>query len=173
MSLTSRGGWKTLVRVAMRSTRHKSSSRSEAVAHRAPRNYGDVHARHATTTVTSRRASSSFSSSKSSAPSVNDRGEEEGIVSEGDKSDVPALVVFDLDACLWTQEMFQLRELVDRSNPVLGALDGGVGVIGARSGDSVIRLHDGALEALRQFYKAGHVTCLNIAGLFPKKSNPC
>ena len=84
--------------------------------------------------------------------------------SVADANDLPALAVFDLDACLWTQEMFQLRELVDRENPVIGSLgdDGEDGVIGARSGGAVIALHAGALEALRRYHKvrvgAGRVT---------------
>ena len=39
-----------------------------------------------------------------------------------DANGVPALAVFDLDACFWNQEMYQLNHLVDRSNPVLGQL---------------------------------------------------
>lgn len=82
--------------------------------------------------------------------------------SEADANGVPALVVFDLDACLWTQEMFQMRELVDRDNPVLGQLEGGEGVVGARSGDSVISLHEGALLALRRFH-AGEYGGMRVA----------
>jgi hypothetical protein len=54
---------------------------------------------------------------------------------EADANAFPALAVFDLDACLWTEEMYTLRELVDRSNPVMAPLRGGgdVGVVGARS----------------------------------------
>ena len=52
---------------------------------------------------------------------------------DADENSTPALAVFDLDACLWDQEMFQLREVVDRSEPILGTLsaDGAVGVVGA------------------------------------------
>ena len=53
--------------------------------------------------------------------------------SEADAAGVPALAVFDLDACLWDQEMFQLDELVDASNPVMGKL-GDAGEVSARGG---------------------------------------
>jgi len=82
--------------------------------------------------------------------------------SAADANAVPALAVFDLDACLWTQEMFQLREVVDRSQPVMGPLEGGAGVVGARSGNSVISLHPGALAALRR-YHAGEYPGMRIA----------
>ena len=63
---------------------------------------------------------------------------------EADANAVPALAVFDLDACLWTQEMYQLNHLVDPSNPVLGQLgESGEGAVGARSGRAVIALHQG------------------------------
>ena len=58
--------------------------------------------------------------------------------SVADSGNVPALAVFDLDACLWDQEMFTLRDLVDASKPVMGQLgDAGKGVVGARSGGEV------------------------------------
>jgi magnesium-dependent phosphatase 1 len=74
--------------------------------------------------------------------------------SVADKEGVPSLAVFDLDACLWNQEMFQLSVLVDRENPVTGPLtpDGEIGVIGARSGGVIIKLHPGALHALQRFH---------------------
>lgn len=74
--------------------------------------------------------------------------------SEADKNSLPALAVFDLDACLWNQEMFQLYHVVDREKPVMGLLtpDGDVGVTGARSGNEVISLHPGALHALQRFH---------------------
>lgn len=81
---------------------------------------------------------------------------EGGLTSEADANGFPALAVFDLDACLWDQEMFQLRELVDRENPVIGPLEGGDGVVGARSGNAIIRLHEGALEALRRYYNGDY-----------------
>ena len=74
--------------------------------------------------------------------------------SVADKNHLPALVVVDLDACLWNREMFTLRVVVDRTNPVLGPLgpDGALGVVGARSGNDVISLHPGALQALRKVH---------------------
>ena len=58
--------------------------------------------------------------------------------SVADSGNLPALAVFDLDACLWDQEMFMLSDLVDASKPVMGQLgDAGKGVVGARSGGEV------------------------------------
>ena len=49
----------------------------------------------------------------------------------------PALVVWDMDDCLWSPEMFTLSEMP--SDPVRGDLNGrGEGVIGVRSGADVI-----------------------------------
>eukprot|EP00873_Tetraselmis_striata_P010928 jgi/Tetstr1/431192/TSEL_020904.t1 len=74
-------------------------------------------------------------------------------VSTADANLLPALAVFDLDACLWDQEMFELSEVVDTANPIMGPLgDAGEGVVGARSGREVIRLHPGALFALQRFH---------------------
>lgn len=64
---------------------------------------------------------------------------------------LPSLCVLDLDDCLWTPEMFLLSEDVDVSNPILGDLGGrGEGVVGVRSGSSVIRLYPGAILALQE-----------------------
>lgn len=53
----------------------------------------------------------------------------------------------------WDQEMFELSEVVDTANPIMGPLgDAGEGVVGARSGREVIRLHPGALFALQRFH---------------------
>lgn len=61
----------------------------------------------------------------------------------------PALCVFDLDACFWDQEMFEMPAIPDRT--VLGDLNGrGTGVIGAMSGGHQISLHAGSLHALQQ-----------------------
>lgn len=77
--------------------------------------------------------------------------------SVADENLLPALAVFDLDACLWDQEMYMLAELVDRSKPVIGQLgDAGEGVVGARSGREVIRLHPGALLALQRLHTGAY-----------------
>ena len=102
-------------------------------------------------------------SSSSSAASSFARAD----TSLADANGVPALAVFDLDACFWDQEMFQLRELVDASAAqVLGELVPGdpasVGVVGARSGDAVIRIHAGALRAMQAFH-AGEYPGMRVA----------
>eukprot|EP00750_Incisomonas_marina_P005518 INCI13986.1.p1 GENE.INCI13986.1~~INCI13986.1.p1 ORF type:complete len:426 (-),score=74.93 INCI13986.1:3-1280(-) len=76
-------------------------------------------------------------------------------VATADANKLPALAVFDLDACFWDEEMYTLDHLVDRSRPVIGSLGDGVGdgVVGARSGRSIIRIHPGALLALQGFYR--------------------
>ena len=63
--------------------------------------------------------------------------------------DYPELVVFDLDACFWDQEMFEMSALPDRT--VSGDLNGkGEGVIGAYSGGNKISMHQGSLIALQE-----------------------
>lgn len=80
-----------------------------------------------------------------------------GKASEASPGPYPSLVVFDLDACFWDEEMYTLSDLVDRSNPVMGDLNGkGQGVIGARSSGHVISLHKGALFAMQQFYTGAY-----------------
>jgi hypothetical protein len=61
---------------------------------------------------------------------------------------LPVLAVFDLDACLWDQEMFEMTEMP--SDPVQGDLRAaGVGIVGVKCGRRIIRLHPGALLALQ------------------------
>mmetsp|Transcript_14715 Transcript_14715/g.41435 ORF Transcript_14715/g.41435 Transcript_14715/m.41435 type:complete len:281 (-) Transcript_14715:401-1243(-) len=93
----------------------------------------------------------------------------EGVAAEAadtvtaDANLLPSLTVFDLDACLWDKEMYELRELVDPANPVIGPIGGaGEGVIGARSGREVIRLHPGAMLALQRIH-AGHYPGMRAA----------
>jgi hypothetical protein len=60
----------------------------------------------------------------------------------------PELCVFDLDACFWDQEMYEMSELP--SKKVIGDLNGrGEGVIGVMSGRHKISLHNGSLLALQ------------------------
>lgn len=62
---------------------------------------------------------------------------------------VPALVVFDLDACLWDHETYQLAGPPSRL--LRGDLRGaGEGVVGALCGREEVRLHPGALAALQE-----------------------
>eukprot|EP00934_Nitzschia_sp_Nitz4_P000870 Nitzschia sp. Nitz4//scaffold218_size35881//11730//12548//NITZ4_007792-RA/size35881-snap-gene-0.31-mRNA-1//-1//CDS//3329542274//870//frame0 len=63
--------------------------------------------------------------------------------------DYPELVVFDLDACFWDQEMFQMSALPSRT--VQGPLgDKGQGVTGVYSGRQKISMHAGSLLALQE-----------------------
>lgn len=60
----------------------------------------------------------------------------------------PELTVFDLDACFWDQEMYEMPALP--SDTVMGDLNGrGQGVIGVMSGRHQISLHKGSLQALQ------------------------
>ena len=63
----------------------------------------------------------------------------------------PELVVFDMDACLWDKEMYEMRAIP--SETVMGDLNGrGKGVIGVMSGRDKISLHKGSLTALQEYY---------------------
>ena len=66
----------------------------------------------------------------------------------------PELAVFDLDACTWDKEMFELREIVDPTRSRRGSLgpDCGEGVVAAMSGNTPIALHPGALRAFQQIW---------------------
>ena len=66
----------------------------------------------------------------------------------------PELIVFDLDACLWDKEMYDLSKIPDESNIVKGDLGHGrgEGVAGIMSGRSKITLHKGSLLALQSHY---------------------
>ena len=64
---------------------------------------------------------------------------------------LPELCVFDLDACLWDKEMFQMDAVPEVGDSVRGELNGrGEGVRGVRSGRATIALHAGALVALQE-----------------------
>merc|ERR1719221_1051780 len=52
---------------------------------------------------------------------------------------VPSLIVFDLDACLWTPEMFELNAPPSKYDKNVG---------GVRAGSDVVRLFDGAAAVL-------------------------
>ena len=63
--------------------------------------------------------------------------------------DYPELVVFDLDACFWDQEMYEMPALPSKT--VTGPLnDAGEGVTGAYSGRNKISMHPGSLVALQE-----------------------
>ncbi len=62
----------------------------------------------------------------------------------------PELIVFDCDMCLWSPEMYELRQVPD--TPIFGDLNGrGKGVVGVKSGGEVVKLFPGALQALQEF----------------------
>lgn len=63
--------------------------------------------------------------------------------------DYPELVVFDLDACLWDQEMYTMSAMPGKTTT--GDLNGlGKGVTGAFSGSDEISLYEGSLIALQE-----------------------
>lgn len=63
----------------------------------------------------------------------------------------PELVVFDLDACFWDQEMYEMSSMPDPSRSIKGDLNGhGHGVVGVTCpGNPPIRLHSGSLQAFQ------------------------
>lgn len=72
-------------------------------------------------------------------------------MSSSSSASYPELVVFDLDACFWDQEMYEMPALPDKK--VMGDLNGrGQGVIGVMSGRHRISLHQGALQAMQDHY---------------------
>lgn len=63
--------------------------------------------------------------------------------------DYPELVVFDLDACFWDQEMYEMPALPSKT--VKGDLNGkGEGTISVYSGHHPISMHKGSLIALQE-----------------------
>lgn len=63
---------------------------------------------------------------------------------------MPELVVFDLDACFWDQEMYEMPSLPDRE--VRGELpnERGAGVTGVMSGPNEIKIHRGSMLAMQK-----------------------
>lgn len=62
----------------------------------------------------------------------------------------PKLCVFDLDACFWDQEMYELPKVPSEDDVVRGDLNGrGDGVVGVMSGGYQISLHMGAMQAMQ------------------------
>lgn len=60
----------------------------------------------------------------------------------------PELIVYDLDACLWDKEMFEMDHMPGKT--VRGDLNGrGDGVLGVMSGRDKISLHKGSLISLQ------------------------
>eukprot|EP00308_Calcidiscus_leptoporus_P013231 CAMPEP_0119355448 /NCGR_PEP_ID=MMETSP1334-20130426/4282_1 /TAXON_ID=127549 /ORGANISM="Calcidiscus leptoporus, Strain RCC1130" /LENGTH=208 /DNA_ID=CAMNT_0007369279 /DNA_START=76 /DNA_END=702 /DNA_ORIENTATION=+ len=68
----------------------------------------------------------------------------------------PELCVFDLDACLWDKEMFEMGVVPMVEDAVRGDLNGrGEGIAGVMSGRDKISLHTGALIALQEHADGG------------------
>eukprot|EP01082_Thalassiosira_pseudonana_P007627 g6670.t1 g6670 contig23:989471-990387(+) len=68
----------------------------------------------------------------------------------------PELIVFDLDACFWDEEMYTLSSIPSDSDIVKGDLNGrGEGVVSVMSGRKKISMHKGSLLAL-QAHHDGH-----------------
>eukprot|EP00543_Licmophora_paradoxa_P003382 CAMPEP_0202445280 /NCGR_PEP_ID=MMETSP1360-20130828/4120_1 /ASSEMBLY_ACC=CAM_ASM_000848 /TAXON_ID=515479 /ORGANISM="Licmophora paradoxa, Strain CCMP2313" /LENGTH=212 /DNA_ID=CAMNT_0049061469 /DNA_START=146 /DNA_END=784 /DNA_ORIENTATION=+ len=66
---------------------------------------------------------------------------------------LPELCVFDLDACFWDQEMFEMSRVPEKSDVVRSDLNGrGEGVVGVMSGRNKIALHKGSMLALQNHY---------------------
>lgn len=66
-----------------------------------------------------------------------------------EKFEYPQLLVLDLDACMWDQEMYEMPSLP--SSTVIGDLNGrGEGVVGVMSGPYKISLHKGSLVGLQE-----------------------
>jgi magnesium-dependent phosphatase 1 len=63
---------------------------------------------------------------------------------------LPRLVVFDLDACVWEPEMYELD--ATPTKPCHADLGCGMQVAGLQAGDSTVRLFEGALIALRELH---------------------
>ncbi|KAI2496033.1 Bicoid-interacting protein 3 (Bin3) [Fragilaria crotonensis] len=64
----------------------------------------------------------------------------------------PDLVVYDLDACFWDKEMYEMPSVPSENDIVIGDLNGrGQGVVGVMSGRRhQISLHKGALQSLQE-----------------------
>lgn len=66
---------------------------------------------------------------------------------------LPKLVVFDLDQCLWSPEMYTLSSVPGKDHAKLGRLgEFGDGALGVYSGREVIQLFPGALKVLQDIY---------------------
>jgi hypothetical protein len=123
-----------------------------------------------TTKTTKLFADNMSSSSITPSTDNNDNDNDNSIDNDTSNSrcgiDYPELVVFDLDACFWDQEMYQMSTIPTNENIVMGKLlleANGVivaekqeavgredGVIGVYSGRSKISLHEGSLIALQE-----------------------
>jgi magnesium-dependent phosphatase 1 len=77
---------------------------------------------------------------------------------------VPELIVFDLDMCMWSPEMYTLDTIPSKKDGISGSLGDGVGdgVIAVKSDAEQIRLFGGALQVLQDIHN-GHLGEVRIA----------
>jgi magnesium-dependent phosphatase 1 len=76
----------------------------------------------------------------------------------------PGLVVFDLDECVWSPEMFTLSHVPTAKDVISGELgNAGMGVAGVRSGGHVIRMYPGALAAFQRIHAGEYGPNLRVA----------
>mmetsp|Transcript_24261 Transcript_24261/g.48258 ORF Transcript_24261/g.48258 Transcript_24261/m.48258 type:complete len:189 (-) Transcript_24261:232-798(-) len=88
---------------------------------------------------------------------------------------LPQTIVFDLDDCLWSPEMYTLSSMP--TSPVTGPLhSSGVGVVGVKSGSSTVRLFPEALSVLQRVATGeyeGVTFALASSSEEPAYSNAC
>jgi len=111
-------------------------------------------------------SSNSFisSSSKSSSRSMmhrrcrgaalnnnNNNNDDTNAQKHADEHGYPHLIVFDLDACFWNQEMYQLYDICESKDNIVDEKTNTV--VGAVSGRTVIRMHEGSRKALTEYYE--------------------
>ena len=76
----------------------------------------------------------------------------------------PELVVFDMDMCLWSPEMYTLNHIPLKSDVIIGKLGNyDEGVIGVKSDYDQIRLFPDALTILQDIYQGVYGNNLKIA----------
>ncbi|VEU36519.1 unnamed protein product [Pseudo-nitzschia multistriata] len=96
-----------------------------------------------TNQIISRNSSSRRFSSDSSMSSSSSSPPQCGV-------DYPELVVFDLDACFWDQEMYEMPALPSKTVSGILGDSGQEGVTGAYSGRNKISMHPGSMVALQE-----------------------
>lgn len=77
---------------------------------------------------------------------------------------LPELVVFDLDMCLWSPEMYTLDQIPDKGDVIMGKLnEKDTGVRAVKSGYEEIKLFPAALSILQDFYRGSYGPNMRIA----------
>ena len=75
----------------------------------------------------------------------------------------PELVVFDLDLCMWSPEMYTLSNVPQATDAIKGKLGDGEGVICVKSGYDQIRIFPAALQVLQDYYIGNFPSTMRIA----------